>query len=459
MAAILSVVIAGCGASLNIPRPGALAPPLPPPIPLSTVTIPIRVNLAPMAAEVERAVPTEQRASNWTVVANNVVGDVGVKYELRRDPIRLVMAGNVLRATSRVRYWFEFAQRVPRPIVGGAFWQELGSCGVGEAQRIAELGLETQLIWRDDWSMMPKTRVVPIVFPNKCEITFLKFDITGRVESAFAEGLKKGAALADEKIRSVAQFKSAAERAWKALQEPIRLDSGVWLTIDPRATWVGPMRGVGQTVEGSVGFSAMPRVTFGPRPAVGTVPLPKIETNQKPGLGAAVIVEGEIAYAEAARLLSEALAAERFSYAGHDIRVTNAQIYGAGEKLVVGLRLSGDVAGEIFLIGTPAYDATKNVVFVKDLDYSLETSNALATVADWLLHGTFRASIAEGARWPLAEAVAETRARIQKTLSKPIAPNVRVVHDVGVIEPAGVFVTPRGITARLAIKGTIHVDL
>src|SRR5438094_4472599 len=104
----LALITIGCSHTLIIPKPNIGSSSPPPPPEESTIEIPVSVNLQSIFAEVERAVPKEQRASNdWSVVGSSPVGDVGIKYEIWRSPLALSATGDRLDVSSRIYYWFE----------------------------------------------------------------------------------------------------------------------------------------------------------------------------------------------------------------------------------------------------------------------------------------------------------------------------------------------------------------
>jgi hypothetical protein len=75
------------------------------------------------------------------------------------------------------------------------------------------------------------------------------------------------------------------------------------------------------------------------------------------------------------------------------------QLYGSGEKAVLGLRLQQPINAEIFLLGKLVLDATKNEMRLDDINFELATTSLLAKSANWMLHGTFKNLIAEKARF------------------------------------------------------------
>ncbi len=459
LAVVLVFWLAGCSRELEIPRPNAGMPTPPPPIEPSVVHIPVAIQLGTLSAEVERAVPAGHRVTgDWMIVEKNPLGDMGLKFEVLRDPLRLSMQGSNLLTSGRISYWVEVAQKIPKPFVGGHFWQPIASCGRGEPLRVATVGLQTRLDWSEDWRLVSTTTVRPTEFLNKCQVTLLKIDVTSRVDDAFAKGLRQGAAIADERIRELGNLRGYGERAWKQLQEPIEIDSGLWLVMDPSAAHVAPLNGAGTTVDATVGFTASPRIVYGPRPSIRERPLPKLGLRPS-GDAFHVMVEGELSFADANRALASAIVGRTFKLTGHNVTVRTAMLWGAGDRTVVQLGLSGDIRGTIYFVGRPAYDVRSNTLYLKDLDYSLETRASLASAADWLNHEGFRQSIAEQARWPLSKEIAEAEKRLQQALNRSFGPNLTARGTIQALRPVGVYLSADGFKARVSIDGTLRLDV
>ncbi len=402
-------------------------------------------------------VPKEFRASKeWTKVATNPVGDIGIRYEIWRDPLRLSVSGNRLDIAGRVNYWFIFGQNIPRPFVGGSTWKDLASCGRGEPPREAALGMTTTVVWDDDWYLSSTTRVAPLSFTNRCKVTFLQIDVTDRVSQAFSEGLTKGGQTLDAQIRNSSNIQPMAAQAWRQLQEPVELDSGVWLMLDPRAAYASAPNGIGSSVSATVGISAMPRVVLGSKPQATATALPKLQVRP-PGKGFHLTVDSELPFAEANRLIARSLVSTSHDLAGHTITIVAANLYGAGGQAVLRLDLAGDITGTIYLVGTPTYDPASQTIFVQNLDYSLETKHAIANAADWLNHSNFRQTIAKQARWPVGNEIGDARRRISAALNRQLSPGARLVGSVTGIRPTGVYTTNSGFIARVVLDGEAEV--
>lgn len=459
LALIAALCIAGCSRELDVPRPLSGTPTPPPPLEPSVVLVPVTMNMGALFAEVERTVPRTRRASGaWTVVDDNPVGEVGVKYEVWRDPLQLAFQGATLTASAKVYYWMEVAQKIPKPFVGGAFWQSLASCGRGEPPRRAVAGLRTSFTWRPDWRLTSTTSLLPISFLNRCEVTLLNIDVTDRVKDAFETGLRQGAAIADDRMRGLGDFRRYGELAWRQLLEPVRLDDDLWLMMEPSSAYVSSLNGSGDRVTATIGLTALPRVVYGPRPAPSMRPLPKLETRGT-GEGLHVMVEGDLPFADANRELVNAIVGRTFTVTGHDVNVVSASLWGAGDQVVVQLGLTGDVRGTIYFVGSPAYDPASNMLYLRDLDYSLETRTALATIADWMNHEGFRQSIAGQARFPLSDHISEVKARLDAAMNQTYGANIAAHGRVSAIRPVGVYLTATGFKARVAIDGSLSLEI
>ncbi|MDB5035327.1 MAG: hypothetical protein JWQ98_2568 [Chlorobi bacterium] len=456
---IIAIALSGCASTLNIPKPdtGAFHPL--PNLEASTVSVPVSIDLTSIFRDIEKAVPAGDKASAaYRVVEKNTLGDVGLRYEIWRNPLQFSARGNTLNVGGRVFYWFELAQNVTKPIIGGSFWQPVGSCGKGEPPREALVGLETRVSWRDDWRLQSKTSVLPTQFPNKCTITFLNIDVTKKVSEAFSDGLIKGAALADSRLAQFANVRGFGETGWKYLLEPIMLDSGIWLVTNPSGAFAGPVRGSGQTVSATVGFTAFPEIVFGDRPEVEPSPLPPLRTSA-PAEGFHITIQGELTYDDATRQLARTLVGEHYTIAGHHIEIVDIKVYGGEDMMVVEANLKGDVVGTVYCVGRPDFDAGTNRLIVRDLDYSVDTKNVLVNVADWLSHDDLRNTIAEKAEWYLSDQIASIRETIAKGLNRKFAPNIAMSGSVTAIRPAGLFTTPTSFVARVVADGAVRLDI
>jgi hypothetical protein len=458
-ALVLLAWLCGCGSTLDIHRPSLGASTPVPPLPASTISVPAVLDLAPLLSQVETLVPKEQQATaDWTVIGRSPLGDLGLKYEAWREPLVLAVRDNGIGVESHLFYRFEVAQRIPKPIIGGSFWQALGSCGKGEPPREAVVGMRTTVTLSPDWQLVPSTAPVPTSFLNKCQVTFFKIDVTDRIGEQFDKGLRAAAGLADQRIRAQGNLRPLAERSWAQLQEPIMLDSNIWLTVNPESASASQPSGSGTVARVTAAFTAHPTIRFGPKPKIQARPLPPLGVTT-PTDGFHMAVEGELSFEDATRQLQRLLRGTRQKIGGREVTITDIGLFGSGDMAVLQVSLAGDLDGTVYLAGHPTYDEKSGVLSIPDLDYSVETKETLVKIAEWLYHGSFRETVARQAKLALAQQLGEARRELQKGLNRRLAPNVMLAGTVTAVRPVGVYVTATSLRARVIIDGTLRVDL
>jgi len=154
----LLVGVGACRDSMRIPAPdeGGAQRPVPEPQP-STVTLPITVSLASVAAQVEKKVPHGQNHEDeWHPLGSfPVVGTLYVKEMWERDPLSIKLDGDHVNLSAHVRYR---AQIAGHPcVLGRCRWVQLASCGHNGPMPSMDLGLRTTIGLNPNWTVASHT--------------------------------------------------------------------------------------------------------------------------------------------------------------------------------------------------------------------------------------------------------------------------------------------------------------
>jgi hypothetical protein len=207
-------------------------------------------------------------------------------------------------------------------------------------------------------------------------VTFAGFDIPSRMEDegrSFLEGYTSTI----DSIVAAADVRPSFEGWWNILREPIELDDQVWLEIRPLTIQRGAIAGEGDVVGVEANLQARPRIFLGERPVLWDVELPPLREGPVDG-ALDILIEGAAEYDTGSRLLNEALAGQAVEAAGQRLELESLEVSGiGGGRLALAVRVRGDAAGLLFLVGTPSFDPEEGEVYVPDLDFSVETSSLL----------------------------------------------------------------------------------
>jgi hypothetical protein len=414
----LSIGIFGCGSSVNIPKPQLNNPQAPAPIELSLINIPISINLKPVINYLEKNVPAEfAYDSNWTDTGQRKLGmPIGYKFHIWRDPFRIFLNGNILTIEAHIKYWAAGALSVSIPFTGRSSWQQVGSCGLNEVKREAIVSLSTKFELQKDGHFRTTTKVNSLNFPNLCGVTILNFDVTPILNNTLTSSLNNLVNSVDSRIAQISNFRDVCNAGWTRLQEPLEIDSLIWLLVNPVVPCIAPLTGIGQTVSTSIGVVAKPVIVFGQKPMVQKIPLPELNLNSPPA-GSHVALEGNLPFDVASKIISQKLVGNKYVFSKFGINIEKVFIYGSGETTVLKLDVTGDINGSIYLTGTPYYEVSNDSLYIKNLDYSIETKNILATSADWFLHSGFRQMLANQTHWELGGQIAKVKEKIASFLN------------------------------------------
>jgi hypothetical protein len=448
VAALVVLILAGAAyirfvhaPRIEAPRPRAgSAEARIPSVPPSRLNVPVRYDLTPIIGELEGLVPRTYGSLEQRIeLASNE--RVSVAFELNRTPFRVVLDRDVVHLSAvigyRARGWYDPALL---PEVSA-------SCGTGDSEVAPRLrvSLSARLDLTEAWVLRADGRVDD-VSPlsegdrDRCRITPLRIDVTGRVVQAARGFLEEHMADIEGAIARIDLGPKFTEW-WEILQEPIQLDENVWLMIEPRAVSRGSTGGSGRTLVANVGLTAHPRLVVGPRPTPEPAALPRLDTvSLAPGLHIRATASAD--YDTGSEMLTQRLAGQVLTQNGRVIEIVHLAVSGLGDgRLVVELGFRGSARGRVFLVGTPHYDALTREVHVPDLDFDVASLDLLVGGLDWFAHDQVVAFLRERARWPVEDLTSFAELQLHRGLNRSLGVEARLRGAVDSVHVIDVYAT------------------
>jgi hypothetical protein len=448
--ALLPLLAAACGGRLDVPRPAAsttTAAPLPSAEP-ATITLPITIALAAVRAQIDSQFPPADSLDRARCEA--LGGLVCHQYVYRRDTLDLRMDGDRISLFTRLRY----RGRVALPGLGG-----IGSCGYGaDPMKRAELRLASTLYWRADWRLGARDTRLSADLVDPCRATVLNVDATPLMQRIVNAQLRDLRQSVDSALPTVATVRQAADSMWRALQQPLPLDSGIWLVMAPERVTLAPLAGRGGVAVTAVSLTARPRVVVGERPRAAVRPLPRLAL----GTGAGAIhvpVDIEIPFADIGRRAAAQLAGQT---AGQGMRVSDVKVWSAGDTAVVQVDLAGKVNGALYLVGRVGYDIASRTLAIDDLRYTIQSASAMSRVKVTLGAPLVRRAVesaTNGGRWNVGALLDDTRDRMTAELNRPLGEGVRLAGAIHSVRLAELRTTPSAFLLRVVLDGEARVVL
>jgi hypothetical protein len=293
---------------------------------------------------------------------------------------------------------------------------------------------------------------------NRCQLTFLNFDVTDRIVER-ARGLLSGQlGRLDAAIRNV-PLRDTVARGWSQLGAPIGLAPRTWLVLNPSLAFVSRVGGSGTTLQASVGLGGFPQIVYGDRPADSSVSLPA-RSDPPARQGFHIALEGVVSHAVASEELLKQLLGKRFYRGRNFIEVTGARVYGTGsDTAVVEIRFVGSAKGRVFFTGHPMYDNVTGVLSIPDLEFDVATKNVVLKLAEWLLHDDAREFVRQYARWNASAAVSQARRQLTAAINRELGPGLRLSGNLDAVTPLGVWVSPSEFSVRVRADGAVSLDV
>jgi hypothetical protein len=425
-------------------------------LPPSLLRVPVGVELATLVEVVDEVLP-----GGWGSLEERMAvpehDRLHVAVRVERGPVhasyRDTLALLSTRLSYRARAWYD-PPLLPEVSTG---------CGLDEdepAPRV-DVTLASPLVLDRDWRLRSRVRPGTIAPASpedrdRCTVTVLDFDMTGRVISAARDLVQSMGPRADSALATV-DVRSEFAHWWETIAEPIRLDDEVWLVLDPEGVARGPIRGTGDRVETVLSLTARPRVVVGPRPQLRPRPLPPLEVAG--GAGDLVVrAEAAAAYSEIGERINGELRGVEFAAGGRTLRLRRARLHGVGDgRVAVALEVEGDVRGTLYLVGTPTHDAGAGQVTLPDLDFDVASREALVSGAAFVARVGLIERIREHAHVPLEPVLAWAREKVREGFNARLSDQVRLEGEVDAVEVVGLIADTSALRVHARVTGSARL--
>ncbi|MDQ6612580.1 MAG: DUF4403 family protein [Gemmatimonadota bacterium] len=456
-------IATGCGdTSLKVTPPAIVNNGAPvkalPPLPASVVDAPIEYQVGPLMRALNSAVPRKFGDMKKRIKSTSNKRQE-FAFEATRTPFKMSLQGENLTLSTVIEYqgrgWYN-------PLIGPTV---SGGCGDGPIKPKIRVAVTSDLKLTSKWQFTPHTKVSTLepataTTADQCRVTIFNVDVTDRVVGAVREQLESKLSSVDA---GVARFDlhTKMEKWYNLVNKSVKITDSLYIVFNPGAVRFGGLRLSDSLLIADIRLFVQPAMISGPKPPERIAPLPALEpASSSVGDSARVMLEAAIGYDVASALLKKQLVGRTFTRYGRKVSIAYVRIYGLGDgRIALGVRFSGSVHGEGYLVGTPKFDVASNMLYVPDLDFDVATSNKLVQGIAWLKKGDVVSQLRELARFPLEEVLADTRAKVEQKINRELTDGVfleATLHAGRVIDVAAL---ERALVVRAEAVGTIALRL
>ena len=325
------------------------------------------------------------------------------------------------------------------------------------------LNFQTMLHLNKDWTLDTNTEIIDYRWVRTPKAKVFGVDLpVGLIANRVLNTSKEMVTNAiDEQIKGAVSLKDYALQTWNLLQEPI-LISEVYdsrLKFTPKDLAISPLKTERDTIISTLYVQGFTQVSVGEGTFFQNTDLlpPQIQDfNQKEGFLMRIL--SDIPLKEAEKIALDSLKGTTYNFGKKTLRIEDLALWKDGDRLAVRTEVSGDFQGNLFLKGLPVFNAKKNLIEIRDLNFQLDTKNILLKSAKWLFNDLIINKLKENLEYPLEEQLTQVKQQIQQQLTESnLQPGVKLAGQIQDLKVKKAFLGPESIKVLVELNGEIRL--
>jgi len=430
-------------------------------LPDSEINIPIQVNLKPFYEMVEKSIDTVFTSPNYPEDWVQEGCDTRYKYVFRRSPLQIKASGTSMNLGFTGYYKIIGSTRV---CVRGAVispWTPPCKCGFTEPERRVNVSFSNSLRILPDYKVKINIKRNEPQALDKCEVCFWGQDITKDVLKGIANELD--AAKEDMEVSyGTIDLRSRFQQVWDELNKVYNIYGLGWLQMNPQKIRINNLFVKNDSLNVFLGLSARPVISFeksGNRSSF----VPDITSfSRKQGFN--IYLDARLNYDSLTTILNQQVAGKQFDLDKGPLKKTfiikECKLYGSGnEKLIIKVNFTGSESGVIYFTGKPVYNKETHILELSDLDFDIQSKNALLKVADWLFSKKISTEIARQTKFDLTDYLDSAKNNLNGQLNQEWIKGTRSYGNINSINLSGIYPLVNWLLIRTHCEGDLSVKI
>lgn len=261
-----------------------------------------------------------------------------------------------------------------------------------------------KIVWKEDPKMMLFGKEVPVGFA---------------VNPIVNKNAPKIAAAIDGTLEEQLNFKPQIEEQLKALQQPILLSDAykMWFQATVVRIESTPLSLSTRKLELDVVLHAFLKTVLGEKPSPETTNNVLFRTTKEIKKEIDVHLPVETGYSELSELFTKQLKGKVIHDSKKPVVLDSIDVWHSEGKLIIATQLSGRVKGWLYLRGVPKFNQETQEIFLDELDYHMNTKNALVKTLNWMLSGKILRLMQENARYSIKKDLDDLKKEMTQQLN------------------------------------------
>lgn len=427
----------------------------PPKKKVSIINVPIRVELLPVFEKVNKIIPKKFIGSKKTcegISYSYIFNRNPIKYKGENKNLFLSLSGAYsLNLSYCPKCTFLFKEK------GNCITPRIhSSCGVNEPQRKLAVNYSTIIGLNKNCSLYSKTKLIDIHLMDACKITAFKYDATASVKKEFKKSFIDFEKEIDNKIKEI-NIKKELKLAWENLSKPIKVGDFGFLYVRPEKFSLSPIIYKDNSALFNFSLASNPIILSDSSKIIKPIPLPEL-SEYKNNNGFNVSLDVKANYYSISSFLDKNLKDSVIKINKHRLKFKKFVVSGALEnKIAIKIIFSGNKKGSFYLIGTPSFNKTTQIVSFNDLTFDIKTKNLLLKSASWLLNNKICEKIKQYATVDLKPQIDKAKEEIEFAINKKQESFFQLSGKLTTLNVENIIALEKELFVRISSIGVLSV--
>ncbi|MBT8221371.1 MAG: DUF4403 family protein [Bacteroidia bacterium] len=284
------------------------------------------------------------------------------------------------------------------------------------------LDFETDLTLKSNWEIVTKTRLTSHqwIKEPKAKVLGLKIPVKTIAERVLNESEKTVTDLIDQQIQESFQLKEYAFQAWNLLQAPVLISEAYdsRLKFTPTRLTISPFKSEKDYIISTLFLSGHTDLGIGLQSdfrtdsKLASLQIEDFDTRES----FIINIISKIPLAEIEKVAIKNMKGQNFGFGDRKIEIEELKLSREKTYLLIKVKTTGDYSGWINLKGIPSFNETENQIFIKDLEFNLDTNSFMINSDKWIFDGFITNKLEGNLIYPLKDDIANIQYQIQNQL-------------------------------------------
>jgi hypothetical protein len=429
----------------------------PPKILVSSITIPVDINLKEGLNEVEKQVPLKFQGSDQPCEG------LGYSYVFERKPISFEFKENTVFFSVSGGLGLDVNYC---PSCHNLFGDErcviprvYGSCGSnGEPRRQLFTQFQSNIQLNKSYQLVADTKLKSVKLLDPCQFSFMKINVTKEIESTITTELIKQEKDINQQISAVS-IRPQLISAWDKLQDPIPLYNFGFLYLQPKSVSFDKITFNDQRASTNLHLTFSPTVLNYKSSANKKSTLP-LATEKKAADSFGLFVDVIASYDSLNSLVRKSLKNSPIEIERKKFVVDSASLFQVSLD-TLGLRVvfSGYKQGVLYFKGVPKIDSVSQQLKIESLSYTISTKSVLLNSAKWLYSDKILSFLQKNSSFDFTPYITEIETSVSKNLNQELYEGIKLSGKITRFGVKNIYIQEKNIVVRCLMNADMKLKI